>query len=136
MISQSRSRRGRIFNFLTALRDDLRRELARAPEETASGAGDWAHPDLEGYLNAWAGWLEDLTRDSPQWPLYGRTLESLDPRARRDRARGAGVRVTAAPPSRCDARVHEYTLNHARRSPAILHANERNANGYVGRRSL
>jgi hypothetical protein len=67
--------------FLNALRDDLARELARPPNETAWGAGAWGHADLEGFLEAWAAWLEGLTRDSPQWPLYGRTLESLDPRA-------------------------------------------------------
>jgi hypothetical protein len=67
--------------FMNALREDLERELTRPPQETAWCAGDSAHTDLDGFLETWAAWLEGLSRDSPQWPSYGRTLESLDPRA-------------------------------------------------------
>ncbi len=67
--------------FLKALLEDLERDLARPDEETAWGGGDWAHPDLEGFLETWADWLGDLTPQSPQWPSYGIALESLEPKA-------------------------------------------------------
>jgi hypothetical protein len=48
--------------FLDALRADLRRELARPPEETAWGAGDWSHADLEGFLETLGASLTDSGR--------------------------------------------------------------------------
>ncbi len=43
--------------FLDALRADLRRDLARPSKETVWGAGDWSHPDLEGFLETLGAWL-------------------------------------------------------------------------------
>jgi hypothetical protein len=67
--------------FLDALRADLRAEMARPEEEVAWGGGEWGHRDLEGFLEAWAAWLQGLTPQSPQWPSYGTALESLEPKA-------------------------------------------------------
>jgi hypothetical protein len=72
--------RTEFIRFLDALRADLRAELAR-PHEEVAWAGDWGHPDLEGFLEAWAAWLQGLTPNSPQWPSYGTALESLEPTA-------------------------------------------------------
>lgn len=80
-IADGVSSRRDFVRFLRALLEDLRRELARPPEETKCGAGEWAHADLEGFLETWAAWLEDLTPESPQWRSYGIALDSLAPDA-------------------------------------------------------
>jgi DNA-binding response OmpR family regulator len=44
--------------FLDALRADLKIELAARPEaEVASGAGEWSHADLDGFLETLEAWL-------------------------------------------------------------------------------
>ena len=80
-IAEGATSREDFIRFLQALLADLERDLARPAEETAWGAGDWAHTDLEGFLETWAAWLEGLTPRSPQWPSYGLALESLEPQA-------------------------------------------------------
>jgi hypothetical protein len=82
-IAEGVASRGDFVRFLRTLVEDLRRELARPPEETEWGAGEWAHADLEGFLETWAAWLDDLTPESPQWRSYGIALDSLAPAARR-----------------------------------------------------
>lgn len=56
--------------FLDAFRADLHRELARPPGETAWGADQWSHQDLEGFLETLGAWLTDSGR-----------LDDLDPKA-------------------------------------------------------
>jgi hypothetical protein len=64
--------------FLDALRADLRRELARPPAETAWGAGDWSHPDLEGFLETLGAWLTDSRHldhvDASAWRAFAEML--------------------------------------------------------------
>lgn len=78
--------RASFVRFLEALRSDLRRELARGSEERALDDGEWGHPDLEGFLEAWAAWLDDLQPDSANWGSFGPALDSLEPRAWRAHA--------------------------------------------------
>lgn len=49
--------RADFMRFLDALRADLAAELARPKAEVAWGAGEWSHPDLEGFLEALEAWL-------------------------------------------------------------------------------
>ena len=64
--------------FLDALRADLRRELARPPEETEYGSGDWAHPELEPFLESLGRWLTDSGRfddlDAASWRAFAEML--------------------------------------------------------------
>jgi hypothetical protein len=48
--------------FLDALRADLRTELSRPAGEVACGAGEWSHPDLEGFLETLGAGLTDSGR--------------------------------------------------------------------------
>jgi DNA-binding response OmpR family regulator len=43
--------------FLDALRADLKLELARPKAEVAWGAGEWSHPDLDGFLESLQAWV-------------------------------------------------------------------------------
>jgi DNA-binding response OmpR family regulator len=49
--------RADFMRFLDALRADLKAELARPEAEVAWGAGEWSHPDLDGFLESLEGWL-------------------------------------------------------------------------------
>lgn len=50
--------RADFMRFLDALRADLKMELALGPEaEVAWGAGEWSHPDLDGFLESLEAWL-------------------------------------------------------------------------------
>jgi hypothetical protein len=64
--------------FLDALRADLRRELARPAEEVAWGAGDWSHPDLEGFLETLGAALSSTDRfdtlDRGAWQAFAEML--------------------------------------------------------------
>ena len=64
--------------FLDALRADLRAELARPAEEVVWGAGDWSHPDLEGFLETLGAWLTDNGRfdglNSEAWQAFAGML--------------------------------------------------------------
>ncbi|HXH88773.1 MAG TPA: hypothetical protein VNI55_09230 [Gaiellaceae bacterium] len=62
---------------LDALRADLRRELARPDEETASGGGDWSRPDLEGFLETLGAWLTDSGRFDDLDPLAWKALAEM-----------------------------------------------------------
>jgi hypothetical protein len=64
--------------FLEAFRADLSRELARPPEETAWGSGEWSHPDLEGFLETLGAWLTASERfdglDPTAWKAFAEML--------------------------------------------------------------
>jgi hypothetical protein len=64
--------------FLDALRADLRRELSRPEEELAYGAGDWAHPELEPFLETLGASLTDSGRfdalDAASWQAFAEML--------------------------------------------------------------
>ncbi len=64
--------------FLDALRADLRVELARPESEVAWGAGDWSHPDLEGFLETFGRFLTDGRRfdalDNYVWKAFAEML--------------------------------------------------------------
>jgi hypothetical protein len=64
--------------FLDALRADLKAELARPEEEVAWGAGEWSHPDLDGFLETLAAWLTATPRfdalDSNAWQAFAEML--------------------------------------------------------------
>ena len=64
--------------FLEAFRADLVRELARPDEEVRWGAGDWSHPDLDGFLETLAAWVADSGRfddlDSASWKAFAEML--------------------------------------------------------------
>ena len=70
--------RSAFVTFLDALRADLRRELARPPEEVAFGAGEWSHPDLDAFLETLGRWLtdsEELDRlDRTTWQTFAEML--------------------------------------------------------------
>jgi hypothetical protein len=48
--------------FLQALRADLLSDLSRPASELAWGGGEWAHTDLEAFLETFAAALEDTER--------------------------------------------------------------------------
>ena len=64
--------------FLDALLADLRAALSRPPEELAWGAGEWSHPDLEGFLETLAASLSGSRRfdrlDADAWRAFAEML--------------------------------------------------------------
>jgi hypothetical protein len=64
--------------FLDAFRADLHGELASPSEKTAWGAGEWSHPDLEGFLETLGAWLTDSARfddlDPKAWKAFAEML--------------------------------------------------------------
>jgi hypothetical protein len=64
--------------FLHALRADLIAELSRPAEEVAWGAGDWSHPDLDGFFETLARWLTDSPGfdelDAAAWQAFAEML--------------------------------------------------------------
>ena len=77
LAERARSRKGFV-TFLDALRADLRTELSRPAGEVAFGAGEWSHPDLEGFLETLGAWLTDSARfdglHSDAWQAFAEML--------------------------------------------------------------
>lgn len=79
-LAKEATSRAAFVTFLDALRADLTVELARPDEEVAWGAGEWSHPDLEGYLETLGAWLrnsqgqrfDELDRDA--WRAFAEML--------------------------------------------------------------
>ena len=55
--------RADFIRFLDGLRADLKAELARPEAEVARRAGEWSHPDLEGFLESLEAWLRASPSD-------------------------------------------------------------------------